>query len=670
MDPEPEEGEESNDFQESFDTNISLQGAWENNHTLNNGGVLNTGGAKMDRSSGIWPGDMTTAVAGVAVSTYDMLAVCNALDIIYSNQYYDDLIPFRGKPDRVHNLVNHFNDIYHLHTLIGTYEYVLYSGDLDWLGANWGAYKRALEVSIRKVDETGLFHVSSVFDWIRPRQMGHNLGASAILHNILENSVQLANWIEDKQPMERWLRVQKRLREGFSSLYCEQDGLFSDDMGERGCSGPEKVLPQDGNSWVLLSNVIESQSIRYNISHNLRARWTKYGAPAVEFPNAILPISSSYELLAHITAGNHDAAVELIELMWGYMLDGPEMTNSTLIEGYRIDGDIQYPAYQSASLVSHAHGWSTGPITVLMQGILGIRLVSPLGKTWEIEPRLTKWLNYARGGFATKLGKFEVYIALMQSQKTGRKIETLKITIPSGSAGWVRWGGKAVLWSADWAERVAWYRYLEPENTEEESWQDWSAGAEEEYVRDETWVKPDIEERPVGDVDWEAMQKNTRFYRKRYDENRLGYCMEAEEIEPANMGYQELLDFLAEENMSMDTGKQKGSGSDSLLDVVDEQIVVEEERFRSWREERAAWAEWYVKEVHENGVCAVCGRDCWHMYRIAMMPNLKDKEEAMMRLNERKQRQYREVFELRKACEERGEVESLGSKWKKPREST
>ncbi len=53
-----------------------------------------------------------------------------------------------------------------------------------------------------------------------------------------------------------------------------------------------------------------------------------------------------------------------------------------------------------------------------------------------------------------------------------------------------------------------------------------------------------------------------------------------------------------------------------------------------------------------------------------MMPNLKDKEEAMMRLNERKQRQYREVFELRKACEERGEVESLGSKWKKPREST
>ena len=349
------------------------------------------------------------------------------------------------------------------------------------------------------------------------------------------------------------------------------------------------------------------------------------------------------------------------------MLDGPGMTNSTLIEGYRIDGDIQYPAYRSASLVSHAHGWSTGPITVLMQGILGIRLVSPLGKTWEIEPHLTKWLNYARGGFATKLGKFEVYIALMQSQKTGRKIETLKITIPSVSTGWVRWGGKAVLWSADRAERVAWYRYLEPENIEEEKWQDWSAGAEEEYVRDETCVKPHVEERPVGDVDWETMQKNTRFYRKRYDELKLGYCMKAEEIEPANMGYQELLNFLAEENMSIETEKQNGSSLDSLLETVDQQIVVEEERFRSWREERAASAEWYVKEVHDNGVCGVCGRDCWRMYRIAMMPNLNDKEEAMMRLNERKQKQYREVFELRKACEERGKSSLWAVNGKSPR---
>jgi len=26
---------------------------------------------------------------------------------------------------------------------------------------------------------------------------------------------------------------------------------------------------------------------------------------------------------------------------WGYMLDGPGFTNSTLIEGFRMDGDIR-----------------------------------------------------------------------------------------------------------------------------------------------------------------------------------------------------------------------------------------------------------------------------------------------------------------------------------------
>jgi hypothetical protein len=73
-----------------------------------------------------------------------------------------------------------------------------------------------------------------------------------------------------------------------------------------------------------------------------------------------------------------------------------------------------------------------------MQGILGIKLISPLGKTWEIEPHLTKWLSYAQGGFATKLGKFEVAIALMRSQSNSRKVESLKISIPRSTVGWVK----------------------------------------------------------------------------------------------------------------------------------------------------------------------------------------------------------------------------------------
>jgi hypothetical protein len=260
---------------------------------------------------------------------------------------------------------------------------------------------------------------------------GHNVEASAILYKVLRNSIDLASWLKDSSSeTDKWWVTRTRWGKGIATLYCEQEGLYSDNMGRRGCNGPEKTLPQDGNSWVLLSNAISSQSVAYNVSENLRARWIKYGAPAVEFPNVISPFVSSFELLDHIAAGNYDAAVELIELMWGYMLDGPGMTNSTLLGRYRVDCYVQYPAYWSAARNSHSYGWSAGPTTVLMQGILG--------KTWEIEPHLTKWLSYAQGCFATKLGKFEVGVTLIRSPSTCRKIESLEISVPRGTAGFVR----------------------------------------------------------------------------------------------------------------------------------------------------------------------------------------------------------------------------------------
>ncbi|CZT07286.1 uncharacterized protein RAG0_12805 [Rhynchosporium agropyri] len=512
---DPTEGGSIIDFNRFFDHNNAPRGAWYSNYTIAHGKTVTTDGAKRDRM--VWPGDMTIAVPGIAVSTYDMLAVRNALDIIYERQYSDGSMPYAGPPM---GSFGEFSDTYHLHTLIGTYEYILYSGDLDWLKPNWDAYLRALVISINKVDETGLLHVSSNNDWIRPGMTGHNVEASSILYEVLGNSIKLAKWTgkETTSNGEEWSTTRTRIRQGIDSLlYCEQDGLYADNMGRRGCTGPEKVLPQDGNSWALMSNVFTSDSVAYNVSQNLRKRWIKYGAPAVEFPNVISPFASSFELLAHSAAGNNDAAVELIELMWGYMLDGPGMTNSTLLEGYRIDGYVHYPAYWSAARNSHAHGWAAGPTTVLMQGILGIKLLTPLGKTWDIAPQLTKWLNYARGGFATKLGKFEVDISLMRSLSTGRKVEALNITYPSGTTGTVKFGGKAQIRSEEMSTNLFVYRFLDDSHEEDEEWQAWSADDLQDFVRDDTWVKPSAEERPEGVVDWEVLEANYELSEQRFN---------------------------------------------------------------------------------------------------------------------------------------------------------
>lgn len=512
---DPREGGSIIDFNRFFDHNNAPRGAWYSNYTIANGTTVTTDGAKRDRM--VWPGDMTIAVPGIAVTTYDMLAVRNALNTIYDHQYGDGSMPYAGPPM---GAFGEFSDTYHLHTLVGTYYYALYSGDLDWVKSRWNAYLTALAISINKVDETGLLHVTSVNDWIRPGMTGHNVEASSILYEVLGNSIKLAKWIGKKDTKtngEEWAYTQSRLRKGISTLYCKQDGLYSDNMGRRGCNGPEKVLPQDGNSWALMSGAFEDEEQAYNISENLRKRWIKYGAPAVEFPNVISPFASSFELLGHAAAGNHDAAVELIELMWGYMLDGPGMTNSTLIEGYRTDGYIQYPAYWSAARNSHAHGWAAGPTTVLTQGILGIKLLSPLGKTWEIEPHLTEWLSYAQGGFATKLGKFEVSVSRMRSLSTGRKIEALNVTYPSDTTGVVNWGGKVQVRTEGMETSFSVYRYCDVVVLDEREWRNWEVGDEREFIGDYEWVRPEVGEWPEGGVDWEALERGYALGEMRFN---------------------------------------------------------------------------------------------------------------------------------------------------------
>jgi hypothetical protein len=319
------------------------------------------------------------------------------------------------------------------------------------------------------------------------------------------------------------------LRKGIASLYCEDGGMFSDNDNLRSCTGPEKMLPQDGNAWVLMSQALPS--LAYNVSTRLRDRWTKYGAPAVEFPNVMSPFSSSFELLGHSAAGNTDAAIELMELMWGYMLDGPGMTNSTLIEGFRTDGYVQYPAYWSAARSSHAHGWSAGPTTVLSQGVLGIKLLTPLGETWEIAPQLGKWLSYARGGFATKLGKFEVSVSLMRSLSTGRKVEALNVTVPDGTSGIVNWGGKAVARSSSMPSTFGLYRFLDSDTTleMEEEWKVWSSDSSADLVKDDTWVKPPTQEWPEGVVDWSLMEQGYDMAEQKYMLGAYGEMMGEEE---------------------------------------------------------------------------------------------------------------------------------------------
>lgn len=64
-------------------------------------------------------------------------------------------------------------------TLIGTYNYVLYTSDFAFLEKNWAKYHKALEHIYEKVQKkTGLLRVTGKRDWARWQQGGYNSEAN------------------------------------------------------------------------------------------------------------------------------------------------------------------------------------------------------------------------------------------------------------------------------------------------------------------------------------------------------------------------------------------------------------------------------------------------------------------------------------------------------------
>lgn len=381
----------------------ALASGWANNGTLGPGDTIIVDGAKRDRA--VWPGDMGVAVPSTFVSIGDLTSVKNALQVMYDNQNADGSFPEAGPP-----LLQQGSDTYHMWTMIGTYNYLLFTNDTAFLEQNWNGYLRAMEYVYGKVQPSGLLNVTGIRDWARWQQGFNNSEANMILYHTLLTGADLAIWEGDTT--------------GLSSLYTSRAANLSTAINEYcwdGSYGSFKdnatattLHPQDANSMAILFGVVPpSSSIpsrAQSISQRLTRNWTPIGAVAPELPNNISPFISSFEIQAHLTIGQTQRALDLIRRCWGWYLNNPNGTQSTVIEGYLANGSFAYRNSRGydydASYISHAHGWSSGPTSALTNYILGLMVTGRAGSTWSLKPQFGD-LTSVRGGFTTGLGKFE-----------------------------------------------------------------------------------------------------------------------------------------------------------------------------------------------------------------------------------------------------------------------
>ncbi|KAJ5085441.1 hypothetical protein N7532_010212 [Penicillium argentinense] len=395
---------------------------WLNNGTLGPGDTIIVDGAKRDRA--VWPGDMGIAVPSAFVSLGDLDSVKNALQIMYNTQdkstgAFDE----SGPP-----LSQKGSDTYHMWLMIGTHNYVLYTNDTAFLQKNWDRYVLAMEFIHGKMTYlSGLLNVTGTRDWARWQQGYNNTEAQMILYHTLKTGAELATWAGDTTNLTNTWNARAESLKTTINNYCwdESYGAFKDNATDT------TLHPQDANSMAILFDVVDSDRAA-GISEKLTKNWISIGAVSPELPENIVSFISSFEIQSHFVVRNATRALDLLRRSWGWYLNNPNGTESTVIEGYLANGTFGYRSSRGygydASYVSHSHGWSSGPTSALTEYIVGLSLTSRLGETWKIAPQFAD-LEYAEAGFVTSLGKFQAF----WRREDGGYV--LSFSVPKGTTG-------------------------------------------------------------------------------------------------------------------------------------------------------------------------------------------------------------------------------------------
>lgn len=328
---------------------------------------------------------------------------------------------------------------------------MLYTNDTAFFTQNWPSYLRAMDYIYGLVAEPiGLLNVTGTRDWARNSQGGFNTEANMILYRTLITGSSLATWAGNYSLASTYISRAKTLAANIqANMYVASYGAFKDNNTDT------TLYPQDANSMSLLFGVVANNSAEaQSISERLTDNWTPIGPNSPELINNISPFITGFEIQGHLTVGNTQRALDLIHTCWGWYLNNPNGTESTVIEGYLTNGSFAYRNYRGyyyeASYVSHSHGWSSGPTSALTNYVLGLEITGPVGSTWRFAPQFGN-LTHVEGGFMTKLGKFQASWNVTDGGRAysaewvvpeGTEGEVILPGLPAGGKGEAVWNGQ------------------------------------------------------------------------------------------------------------------------------------------------------------------------------------------------------------------------------------
>ncbi|WP_370619720.1 alpha-L-rhamnosidase C-terminal domain-containing protein [Mumia qirimensis] len=387
---------------------------WDNSATTGVGSSILVDGAKRDRT--VWPGDLGISQGTAFVSTGDTTSVRNSIMTAYENQKATGELPYAGP-----ELSFYRSDTYHMWTLLATAENYENTADVAWVRSVWPEYTAGLDYIRAKKSDRGLLLIDETNDTTHESRIpdGEESMANVMYWRLLGTGATLAERVGDDALAAELRAEAKTVAAAIDTyLWDEEAGALSWYPDRR------DVHPQSANSLAVWWGLLDEARADRAMEHLRTTNWVERGARTPERDDDLQLLFGSFELQAQLAAGDpeaQEAAVDLMERQWGWMLDSPQGPQSTFWESLRESGEV-VSSYQS-----YAHGWSTGPTRALTEQVLGIQAEEG-GSRWEVDPH-TAGLRHAEGRLVTAQGPIDA------SWTDEGKDLTIDFTTPRGTEG-------------------------------------------------------------------------------------------------------------------------------------------------------------------------------------------------------------------------------------------
>jgi alpha-L-rhamnosidase len=387
-------------------------------------------GAKRDRV--VWSGDLGTEAPTVFDSTDEPAFIRGSLQLLDSYQQANGATGTNVNPTAplgtFPEATPAYSASYSTDVVNDIATYYLYTGDLAFVRAQWPEITRALAYDQSLVDGRGLLVTNSEngqdWDYYDGEKTGEVTAFNDIYYEALVNGASLAQSLGQAAAAVDYRSAATLVRNSINRY------LYNPSLGVYGMSNLEPdVVAQDANALAVQFGVPpgDDATVLQRMTELLPS--TPFGPEAFTanstYRSQVSPFVANDEVAALFATGQSDAAIALIERLWGHMdAPGPDDSRADW-ELVAADGAPGFGANTSL-----AHGWSSGATAQLSSQVLGVTPTDAGYTHWSVDPHLGA-LRWAEGEVPTPTGAISVKWA--HDVRSGGFV--LDVRSPSGTTG-------------------------------------------------------------------------------------------------------------------------------------------------------------------------------------------------------------------------------------------